>query len=209
VQFDAPAPPAPPPALAPRPGRLLPQTVEEFLQRNQQKPGDLEVNRGKFADRDLQTAGDETSAAGLARKAARELKADCDAALGYLQKKDQNAVQAGKLGVDLSCQTACLRNQTRLDQAAVKCVCGRTCLEFGGVWIDEGYDAKMATVTVKAQSDAYFKLLERQPTIKDVLTLGNHLVWVAPSGTALIINAGAGKESLSDDDVDALFVAKK
>ncbi len=209
VQFNAPAPPAPPPALAPRPGRLLPQTVEDFVKRNQQKPGDLEVNRGRFADMDLQKGGDETSAAGQARKAAREMKADCDAAFGYLQNKDQNAVQAGKLGVDLSCQTACLRNQTRLDQAAVKCVCGRTCLEFGGVWIDEGFDAKMATVTVKAQSDAYFKLLQRQPTIKDVLTLGNHLVWVAPNGTALIIDAGAGKESLSDDDVDALFVAKK
>ena len=209
VQFNAPAPAAPPPALAPRPGRLLPQTVEDFVKRNQQKPGDLEVNRGRFADLDLQKGGDDASAAGQARKAAREMKADCDAAFGYLQSKDQNAVQAGKLGVDLSCQTACLRNQTRLDQAAVRCVCGRCCLEFGGVWIDEGFDAKMATVTVKAQSDAYFKLLERQPTIKDVLTLGNHLVWVAPNGTALIIDAGAGKESLSDGDVDALFVAKK
>ena len=137
------------------------------------------------------------------------MKADCDAAFGFLQNKDQNAVQAGKLGVDLSCQTACLRNQTQLDQTAVRCVCGRTCLEFGGVWIDEGFDPKMTTVAVKAQSDAYFKLLERQPTIKEVLTLGNHLVWVAPNGTALIIDAGAGKEALSDGDIDSLFVAKK
>jgi Ca-activated chloride channel family protein len=209
VAFYAPTPPGPPPALAPRPGRLQPQTVEDFIKRNQQKAGELEVNRGKFAALDLQKGGDDPSAAGLARKAALERKADCDAALGYLQNKDQNAVQAGKLGVNLSCQTACLRNQTRLDQAAVKCVCGRTVLEFGGVWIDEGFDAKMATVTVKAQSDAYFKLLERQPTIKEVLALGNHLVWVAPNGTALIIDAGAGKESLSNDDVDALFVARK
>ena len=62
----------------------------------------------------------------------------------------------------------------------------------------------MPTLTVKAQSDAYFKLLERQPKIKDVLMLGNHLVWVAPNGTALIIDAGTGKETLSDDEIDAL-----
>ncbi len=118
-------------------------------------------------------------------------------------------VQAGKLGVDLSLQTANLRNQSRLDQTAIKNVYGRNCLEFGGVWIDEGFDAKMPTLTIKAQSDAYFKLLERQPQIKDVLTLGNHLVWVAPNGTALIIDAGAGKETATDDEIDALFVAKK
>ena len=106
-------------------------------------------------------------------------------------------------------QTANLRNQSRLDQTAIKNVYGRNCLEIGGVWIDEGFDAKMPTLTIKAQSDAYFKLLERQPKIKDVLTLGNHLVWVAPNGTALIIDAGDGKETLSDAEIDALFVAKK
>ena len=64
-------------------------------------------------------------------------------------------------------------------------------------------------MTVKAQSDAYFKLLERQPKIKDVLPLGNHLVWVTPNGTALIIDAGTGKETLTDAEIDALFVARK
>ena len=39
--------------------------------------------------------------------------------------------------------------------------------------------------------------------------LGNHLVWVAPNGVALIIDAGTGKEKLSDAEVDALFVAAK
>ena len=106
-------------------------------------------------------------------------------------------------------QTANLRNQSRLDPTALKNVYGRNCMEIGGVWIDEGFDAKMPTLTVKAQSDAYFKLLRLHPKIKDVLTLGNHLVWVTPNGTALIIDAGAGKETLSDADIDALFVARK
>jgi Ca-activated chloride channel family protein len=102
-----------------------------------------------------------------------------------------------------------LRNQTRLDQTALRNVYGRNCLEIGGVWIDEGFDAKMPTLIVKAQSDAYFKLLERQPKLRSVFKLGNHVVWVAPNGTALVIDAGNGKDKLSDDEISRLFVAKK
>ena len=90
-----------------------------------------------------------------------------------------------------------LRNQSRLDPSAMRNVVGRNCLELGGVWIDEGFNAKMKSVTVKAKSDAYFRILERQPEVKDVFQLGNHLVWVTPSGTALIIDTNDGKEKLS------------
>jgi Ca-activated chloride channel family protein len=118
-------------------------------------------------------------------------------------------VQAGKLGVDLSVQMQNLRNQTRLDQTALCQVNGRNCLEIGGVWIDEGFDAKMPTLTVKAQSDAYFKLLQKQPKMKEVFRLGNYLVWVTPNGTALVIDTTQGKETLGDEEIDKLFVAKK
>jgi Ca-activated chloride channel family protein len=184
-----------------------PLSVEEFARINQSKPGELERSRGAYADRELAKASDSKGDEG--KKEAKDKKQAYDAARDFLRRKDQEAVQAGKLGVDLSIQTANLRNQTRLEQTAIKNVYGRNCLEIGGVWIDEGFDAKMKTLTVKAQSDAYFKLLDRQPKIKDVLMLGNHLVWVAPNGTALIIDAGAGSEKLSDAEVDALFVAAK
>jgi Ca-activated chloride channel family protein len=184
-----------------------PMSVEEFARLNQTKPGELERSRGAYADRELAKASEGKGDDG--KKEAKDKKLAYDAARDFLRRKDQEAVQAGKLGVDLSIQTANLRNQTRLDQTAIKNVYGRNCLEIGGVWIDEGFDAKMKTLTIKAQSDAYFKLLDRQPKIKDVLMLGNHLVWVAPNGTALIIDAGTGTEKLSDAEVDALFVAKK
>ncbi len=205
--------PAAPPALVPAGGAGgfgvgKPISVEEFAKRNQQKAGDLARNRGAYADRELQEKGDDRAERD-ARAEAKDKKATYDAARDYLRQKNQEAVQAGKLGVDLSLQTANLRNQSRLDPTAIKNVNGRNCMEIGGVWIDEGFDAKMPTLTIKAQSDAYFKLLQRHPKIKDVLTLGNHLVWVAPNGTALIIDAGAGKETLSDAEIDALFVAKK
>jgi Ca-activated chloride channel family protein len=211
VIFRVPELPSAPSALNGPGGVGKPQSVEEFAKENQQKPGELGANRGAYADRELdkETKPGDDKADGGARREAKEKKLAYDAARGFLQKKDQESVQSGKLGVDLSCQTANLRNQSRLDQSAIKNVYGRNCMEFGGVWIDEGFDAKMKTVTVKAQSDAYFKLLERHPKVKDVLMLGNHLVWVTPNGTALVIDAAAGKESLSNDEIDALFVAQK
>ncbi len=126
-----------------------------------------------------------------------------------LGRRELERVQAGKAGVDLSIHAGNLRGQVRLEQSAVRTVAGRNCLEIGGVWIDEGYEAKTPTLTVKAMSEAYFRLLEKQPQLKDVFRLGNHLLWVTPSGTALIIDAGDGKEKLDDKEIDALFVAKK
>jgi len=126
-----------------------------------------------------------------------------------LRHRRQEEVQTGKLGVDLSLETKALRAQSRLGATALRQVWGRTCLEVDGMWIDEGFTAKTPTSIVKAQSDAYFKLLERQPRLKEFFTLGNHLVWIAPSGTALIIDTAEGKDKLSDDEIEKLFTAKK
>jgi Ca-activated chloride channel family protein len=34
-------------------------------------------------------------------------------------------------------------------------------------------------------------------------------VWLTPSGTALVIDTSEGKEKLSDEEINKLFVAKK
>jgi Ca-activated chloride channel family protein len=120
-----------------------------------------------------------------------------------------DSVQGGKLGVELSLDSNALRNQTRLARTAVKNVAGRNCLEYAGLWIDEAFDSRTPTLIVKAQSEAYFRLLERHPNLKEVFQLGNALVWIAPSGTALIIDPGQGKEKLADADIDALFQSRK
>jgi Ca-activated chloride channel family protein len=49
---------------------------------------------------------------------------------------------------------------------------GSRCLEIGGAWIDEKFQVKMPTLVVKALSDAYFRILEPQPSMKDVLPPG-------------------------------------
>jgi Ca-activated chloride channel family protein len=116
--------------------------------------------------------------------------------------------QTGKEGVDLALALDDLRTGDKIASAATKQAAGRTCVEVNGAWVDSGYDSKMTTVKVKAMSAAYFRLLARHPEMKDVLRLGNRLVWVTPSGTALVIDAD-GKETLGDDEIDRLFVAKK
>ncbi|HTU22565.1 MAG TPA: hypothetical protein VMG10_31290, partial [Gemmataceae bacterium] len=197
-----------PAGLAPTAPGGKPMPVLDFAKQNQAKPGQLAQNRGERADKDLKKA-DGKGKEGEALAAAREKKQAYDRARQLLERRQRDGVQAGKLGVDLSLQMQNLRNQARLEQTAVRNVYGRNCLEIGGVWIDEGFDPKLPSLVVKAQSDAYFQLLKRRPKLKDVFRLGNHLVWVAPNGTALVIDTSTGKDKLSDEDIDKLFVAKK
>src|SRR5262249_34830483 len=125
-----------------------------------------------------------------------------------LAGKRKDAVQSGKLGVDLAVLTNNLRAQEHLEKVTQKLVGGRRMLEIDGVWIDDGLDAKMPTVTVKALSEAYFRLLERQPQLKELFQLGTRLVWVAPSGTVLIVDPERGQEKVIDEQVDKLFARK-
>ncbi|HXD89258.1 MAG TPA: VIT and VWA domain-containing protein [Urbifossiella sp.] len=123
-------------------------------------------------------------------------------------KGGRTGYQTGKLGVDLAENSCALRNQERLTMTANRRVNGRQVLEVGGVWIDDGFKADTKTVVVKAQSDAYFQILEKHAGMKDVFRLGNHVVWVAPSGMALVLDLNDGKERLADAEIDALFAKK-
>jgi Ca-activated chloride channel family protein len=198
----------PAPGLMQDPGRK-PLTVEEFARQNQTKPGDFETHRYFYNERDLaKSKGEDKSPEAEAKKEAREKLEAYDRARTELARRNLENVQAGKLGVDLSVQTANLRNQTRLDNTALRYVQGRNCIELGGVWVDEGFNAKMKVVSVKAQSNAYFKILEQHPEVRDVYRLGNDVVWVTPSGTALVIDCRNGKEEIDDKEIAELFVKK-
>jgi Ca-activated chloride channel family protein len=204
-----------PAGLAPASPNGAAQKVSDFARQTNQAAGDLGKKRGALEDERLHealndAAGKRAFGGGQsALKEAKDRKQLYDDTFRALARRDNEGVQTGKLGVDLSVDANNLRNQSQLTQTAVKQVAGRTCLEIGGVWIDEGFDAKMKAVTVKAQSPAYFRMLERQPRVKDVFRLGNYLVWVTPSGTALVIDMHDGKEKLTDEEIDKLFVAIK
>lgn len=148
------------------------------------------------------------------KKAAKEA-IDQQSALQKAQsafnRRDLNAVQQGQLGVDFAVTNNALRFQQQTSRTASRNVQNRNVVEVGGVWIDDAFTPKLETVAVKAQSEAYFRILERHPLVKDVYTLGNYVIWVTPSGKALIIDANNGAETMPDAAIDALFVvpAKK
>lgn len=194
------------------------ESVLNFARMNQAKPGDVLQGRGGYLDRRLAEEFEKAKSDPKSPDAAARLKA-LDEAKGqkeaYDKAKDSLArgvwreTQAGKLGVDLSCANNSMRFQERVSQTALRQCNGRNCVELGGVWIDEGFNPKMATVVIKAQSEAYFRILEKQPKMKDVFRLGNHLVWVTPNQTALVVDTSEGQEKLSDAEIDKLFTAAK
>jgi Ca-activated chloride channel family protein len=185
--------------------------VADFASQAQRSPGQLVESRDRAMEFNLRLGDQQVRGGGLgaeylsAAKDAKQRKSVYEQARSALQLRQQNAVQAGKLGVDLSIDANRLRRQSQLAQTALQRVAGRNCLEVDGVWIDEGFNAKMPKVVVKAMSAAYFRLLEKQPQLKEVFQLGNYLVWVTPSGTALIIDTNDGTDQLSDEKIDTLF----
>jgi Ca-activated chloride channel family protein len=193
-----------------------PVKVQDFLKKMDAKPtangGGLGGLRNDLEDKRAEAAAkgpDADTAQGKAEKEALERRQANETYRNLLKSKDgQQQLHVNKLGVDYSCQTNNLRNQTRLEQTAQRKAADRNCLDVGGVWIDDGYNPKMDIVAVKAMSDAYFKILELQPQMKEVFRLGNHLVWVTPSGTALVIDVKDGKDTLSTEEINKLFVAK-
>ena len=213
---SAPAAGLQPAAPGGRPGR-----VEDFAKQQAGADGKgdaLGANRGAATDRDLNKALDDLKGEKDAKrrvelvtevKKLQEQKETYDRASYALKARDQRGYQTGKLGVDLAVQSNNLHCQDKLSLTANRQANGRQVLELGGVWIDEAFKPDMPTVVVKAQSDAYFRVLERHPGMRDVYRLGNHVVWVAPSGTALVIDPADGKEQLTDAEIDALFTPKK
>lgn len=185
--------------------------IADLAKDAQRVKGELKENRDRLNDAIFKSAGATSinSPQALAGfREAGERRANLEEAKKALAEQRLERVQGGKLGVELSIDSNALRNQSRLTISAVKNVAGRNCLEYGGVWIDEDFEAKTPTVVVKAQSDAYFRLLERQPRLRDVLKLGNAIVWVTPSGAALVIDPNDGKETLGDAEIDNLFKLK-
>jgi Ca-activated chloride channel family protein len=189
-------------------GATPPASVADLAKRVQAAPGDLARQRDSFESERLRGGAARDGEDRRVLAEAMDKKFAFDEAKLALGRRAQLQVQAGKLGVDFAIEANNLKVQSRLTATAQRKIAGRTCLEIGGVWIDDGYDAKMPTLSVKAQSPAYFRILERQPGMRELFRLGNYLLWVTPNGTALVVDTTQGKEDLTDAEIDALFGAK-
>lgn len=118
---------------------------------------------------------------------------------GYFDEAGQNAVEIAQVLSDL-------KDADRQTTAVIETrrIAGRVFMNVSGVWIDQAYDEKAEIIRVVYLSDAYFQLLDREPGLKDVLALGERVVWRCPSGKTLVID-GEGKESLTDEEMDELW----
>ena len=212
-----------PSAIQPAPGAggaaAAPRKVSDLAKELASEKGDGRNNLGEardaLQDRQLREtlarlpADQKNNAYAKALEQVQEQKKQLKDAQSNYQAGKLRENQSGKLGVDLALSCSTLRNQNQLTQSANRTVYGRQCTEVGGVWVDDQFNVKAKTVVVKAQSNAYFRILERQPKMKDVYQLGNHFVWITPSGTALIVDANDGSEELADPAIDALFASAK
>ena len=198
-----------------------PAKVVEFARQVQSAPGDFSKNRGRFQDKALDLYEEKLAAnesSGLATRAQRETlrrvtrakseKSTLDRVHYNYSTGQWRQNQVRKLGVDLALCMNKLKCESQLPTTAVRRVASRNCVEIGGVWIDDAFNAATKTVTVKAQSDAYFRILECQPQMKDVFRLGNHLVYITPNGTGLVIDTSDGQEQMSEKEINSLFVSK-
>ncbi len=113
----------------------------------------------------------------------------------------------GKAGVDVARR---LRELKEVEQAgapsnaAFRKAAGTRFVQYRGLWVDERFQADAATVSVKFGSEAYFRLLEKQPALVDAFKLGTDVIYITTAGKALVVSA-AGEEKLSDAQIDALF----
>jgi Ca-activated chloride channel family protein len=196
---------AAPLALAPAPGGGPQLRLEEFAKKLDK---DVAASRTKQeTDRLNAEAKPDKGEGGKQAKEALQQLSSLAKAKGAFESRQLHHAQQGQVGVDFAVMNNALRFQNQTTRSASRNVQNRNVIDVGGIWIDDGFNPKLETVTVKAMSDAYFRMIERHPQVKDVFQLGNYLVWVTPSGKALIIDQGHGVEELADADIDRLFAA--
>lgn len=120
----------------------------------------------------------------------------------------QQSTVSGKAAIDLAQRLAELKTQGRLEEIpAVKTVAGRKFRKLDDTWVDERFEPGAKTVKIRAFGAAYFRLLERHGELRPILALGTHVVWVAPSGTALVVD-DQGDDQVSDAVLDGLFATR-
>ena len=155
VRFNAPAPPGrrrPWPRVRAdgcrRPSRTSPAESAE----GRRPGGQPRQIRRKGLEKDADDARGGQGPQGRPREEGRLRRR-----LRLLQSKDRTPSRPASWASICPARRPTCATRRGWTETAVRSVCGRNCLEFGGVWIDEGFDAKMPTLAVKAQSDAYFR----------------------------------------------------
>ncbi len=95
-----------------------------------------------------------------------------------------------------------------LSKAVFRKAAGTRFALYRDLWVDERFGAEDKTLEVKFGSEAYFKLIEREPALIEALKLGPSVVYVTAKGRALVVGT-VGLETITDEQVAELFSASK
>lgn len=79
----------------------------------------------------------------------------------------------------------------------------RTFFKKDGLWVDSEYEGKTDPVKVKRFSEAYFKLIRREPDVGKYLALGDEVIFLV-NGTAVHV-CDEGKTDFTESELDALI----
>jgi len=111
--------------------------------------------------------------------------------------------ESGERAVEVAKSISELKLAERAEGLAVKKVGERTFEYVQGFWVDRAYKAGMPTVEVQYLSEAYFKILEAEPQLKDVFVLGEKLVIVV--GRKALVIQNEGRARMTDKEVAELL----
>lgn len=90
---------------------------------------------------------------------------------------------------------------------AARTVDGVRYMNVDGVWVDERVKEGAQIVAVQYLGAAYFKMLELHPELKNLFALGEHVLFLTPSGQAVLI-AAEGKDEIPEAELRAWFESK-
>ena len=147
---------------------------------------------------------DVASGAPAPKPAAAETAKAADFERGFKSKDGKDAVEtAGRLR-ELKEE----KGIGNLAKAVFRKAAGTRFYLYRDLWVDERFGAEDKTLEVKFGSEAYFKLIEREPALIEALKLGSSIVYVTAKGRALVVG-GTGLETVTDAQITELFSALK
>jgi hypothetical protein len=115
---------------------------------------------------------------------------------------------SGAAAIDLSQRLAELKTEARAQASStLRTVASRRFRKLGDAWVDEGYKPGIPSIRVRVLGAAYFWLLARRPELGRIFALGEHVTWVSPSGTAIIVSKD-GPNEIDHATLDRLFTKK-
>ncbi len=124
---------------------------------------------------------------------------------GTAANPPENRAGSGKQAIDLAEQVAAFKSSNSGLARDVRTIAGRRFRKAGNYWVDQTYKPRTPIVHIRFLGKAYFALAAEHHELGPILALGREIIWVSPSGKALMIDT-QGDDDMPGPAREALFV---